>query len=42
MPFGLTVPQAGDFPDIVKYDARAGRLFMVEYDHITREKTQST
>ena len=40
MPFGLNVPQAGDFPDIVKYDARAGRLFKVIYDQTTREKTQ--
>jgi hypothetical protein len=40
VPFGLQVPQAGDFTPIVKFDARAGRLFNVVYDHTTREKTQ--
>jgi hypothetical protein len=37
--FGLSVPQAGDFADICKYDARAGRLFKVVYDRDTRAKT---
>jgi hypothetical protein len=41
MPFGLNASKAsGDVPDIVKYDARAGRLFRVEYDPDPREKEQ--
>jgi hypothetical protein len=39
MPFGLSVHQAGDFADIVKYDARAGRLFKIDYNPTSREKT---
>jgi hypothetical protein len=38
MPFDLNVSKATDVPDIVKYDARAGRLFKVEYDRDAREK----
>ena len=34
MAFGLITQQrsSGDFADIVKYDANAGRLFRVDYD----------
>ena len=39
MPFGMQTPSAGDFADIVKYDANAGRMFKIDYDPATREKT---
>lgn len=39
MPFGMQV-SSGDFRDIIKYDARAGRMFRVDRDPATREKTQ--
>jgi hypothetical protein len=40
MAFGLkaSVMGGGDFADIVKYDANAGRLFRVDYDAATRER----
>jgi hypothetical protein len=40
MAFGLITQQrsSGDFADIVKYDANAGRLFRVDYDPALREK----
>ena len=38
MAFGMKTPVAGDFADIVKFDARAGRFFRVDYDPLTREK----
>jgi hypothetical protein len=39
MAFGMKAPPAGDFAEIVKYDARAGRLFRMDYDPVTKEKT---
>jgi hypothetical protein len=38
MAFGLNVPKAGDFADIIKYDARAGRLFRVDFDQVANTK----
>lgn len=35
----MKTPSAGDFKEIVKYDARAGRLFRMDYDPATKEKT---
>ena len=40
MAFGMKSPVAADFNEIVKYDAKAGRMFRVDYDHNTREKVQ--
>ena len=40
MAFGMKTPVAADFAEIVKYDARAGRLFRIDYDPDTRTKTQ--
>jgi hypothetical protein len=39
MAFGMKAPIAADFAEIVKFDARAGRLFRIDYDPNTREKT---
>src|SRR5437660_11616871 len=39
MPFGMQAATAPDFADIVKYDSNAGRLFRIDYDASTREKT---
>ena len=38
--FGMNVSSGGDFLPIVKYDARAGRMFRVDRDPISGEKTQ--
>jgi hypothetical protein len=32
MPFNLHASKASDIPDIVKYDANAGRMFRIDYD----------
>jgi len=40
MAFGMRSPSAGEFTEIIKYDARAGRLFRIDYDPTSREKTQ--
>ena len=40
MAFGMKTPVAADFAEIVKFDARAGRLFRIDYDPDTRTKTQ--
>jgi hypothetical protein len=34
----MKAPSAGDFTEIMKYDARAGRLFRMDYDPNTRER----
>ncbi len=39
MAFGMKAPIAADFAEIVKFDARAGRLFRLDYNPDTREKT---
>jgi hypothetical protein len=39
MAFGMKAPVAGDYAEIVKFDARAGRLFRIDYNPDTREKT---
>ena len=39
MAFGMKPPVAAvDFPDIIKYDANAGRLFRIDYNLDAREK----
>jgi hypothetical protein len=38
MAFGMKVPVANDFAEIVKFDARAGRMFRIDYNPDTREK----
>jgi hypothetical protein len=38
MAFGLNTPKSGDYVDIVKYDARAGRMFRIDYDPDTQTK----
>lgn len=40
MAFGMNVNSGADFRDIVKYDARAGRLFRVDRDAATGVKQQ--
>ena len=39
MAFGMKAPIVRDFMEIVKYDARAGRMFRVDYDPNTHEKS---
>jgi hypothetical protein len=36
--FGIEMPSGGDITPIVKFDARAGRMFKMQYNHDTREK----
>lgn len=38
MAFGMKTPTVADFPDIVKYDANAGRMFRVDYNPDAQEK----
>jgi hypothetical protein len=38
MAFGMKSPLANDFAEIVKFDARAGRMFRIDYNPDTREK----
>jgi len=39
MAFGMKINLGGDFAPIVKFDARAGRLFRIDRDPVTSEKT---
>jgi hypothetical protein len=39
MAFGMKSPIAADFAEIVKFEARAGRMFRIDYNPDTREKT---
>jgi hypothetical protein len=39
MAFGMEKTAAPDFADIIKYDANAGRMFKIDYNLDTREKT---
>jgi hypothetical protein len=38
MVFGMQEPTTADFMPVVKFDARAGRLFRSDYNEVTREK----